>query len=116
MARRDADQTGKYIVLAAIAGAITLAVVGGAFWLMFRHPNESEQAKQAREQRQRDREYYDSLDPADIERAAKKDKDKARLEDLAFQSNYAKTKEAKDKVDEEYNRLFKEYKRNYPEK
>lgn len=50
MPRRDANPNA--LILAGLAAGIAAAVVGGGIWLMFRHPNESEAAKQSREYRE----------------------------------------------------------------
>lgn len=47
MPRRDENPNA--LILAGLAAGIAAAVVGGGIWLMFRHPNESEAAKQGRE-------------------------------------------------------------------
>lgn len=49
--RKDSHPATGYI-LGGLAAGIAAAVVGGGIWLMFRHPNESEAAKQAREYRE----------------------------------------------------------------
>ena len=50
MPRRDANPNA--LILAGLAAGIAAAVVGGGIWLMFRHPNESETSKEAREYRE----------------------------------------------------------------
>lgn len=115
MPRNRHDRTGVYLILASIAGALTLAVVGGGFWLAFRHPNESEAAKQARERREQDRAYYDSLGPYDVEKAAKRQRDKDELDALAAEFNSAKTTKARQaELLPIYEQKAEEFRRNYP--
>lgn len=110
MARRDAEQSGKFIVLAAIAGAFTLAVTGGMFWLAFRHPNESEAAKQARERQEQDRAYYDSLGPFDTEKAEKERAERIRIDAEVEASNRESVKKAQEAAAEYNRKHFKQIK------